>query len=328
VDARTWTLLLNTLWLAAATCAISLPLGTVLAWLLARTDLPGRRIGIVLLVVMLFVPLYLQAAAWQAGFGLQGWFTLAGRQPALLEGPSGAVWVHAMAAVPWVVLIVGLALRRIEPELEEQALLDGSAWQVFARVTLPGVSGAIALAALWVGIMTAGEIAVTDLFTVRTYAEELYTSVALGRPALGVLPGVVLSALLVAAGLWIAARLAPKDRPPSFRRPWVYQLGRYRVPIAVAAAVVLLLLVGVPLGSLCYKAGVLVTQTDTGRLRVWSPEKFLRIVACSPWQYRREFGWSLGISSLAAAGAVVAAEWRRSAWPGPPGAAGGGQCRR
>ncbi|MHC4177630.1 MAG: ABC transporter permease, partial [Planctomycetota bacterium] len=68
---------LNTLLLCGATCAISLPLGSVLAWLLTRTDLPGRRIGMVLLGLMLFLPLYLQAAAWHAGFGVQGWFTRA-----------------------------------------------------------------------------------------------------------------------------------------------------------------------------------------------------------------------------------------------------------
>jgi len=44
MDARTWSLALNTLLLAGATCAISLPLGSALAWLLVRTDLPGRRI--------------------------------------------------------------------------------------------------------------------------------------------------------------------------------------------------------------------------------------------------------------------------------------------
>ena len=77
MDARTWSLALNTLLLTGATCAISLPLGSVVAWLLTRTDLPGRRVGMVLLGLMLFVPLYLQAAAWHAGFGVQGWFTSA-----------------------------------------------------------------------------------------------------------------------------------------------------------------------------------------------------------------------------------------------------------
>ena len=72
---------------------MSVPLGTLLAWLLVRTDLLGRRLWLALLGLMLFVPLYLQAAAWQAGFGLQGWYTLAGFGRTLLEGWAGAIWV-------------------------------------------------------------------------------------------------------------------------------------------------------------------------------------------------------------------------------------------
>src|SRR4030042_4786116 len=90
LDARTSSLLWNTLFLSAATCAISLPLGVVLAWLLVRTDLPGRPAALVLFGVMLFVPLYVQAAAWQAGFGLQGRYTLAYAASAWLGGWTGA----------------------------------------------------------------------------------------------------------------------------------------------------------------------------------------------------------------------------------------------
>ena len=74
-EPRTAGLVLNTLRLAAGTCLIALPLGALVAVLLVRTDAPGRRFWLWLLAVMLFVPLYLQAAAWDAGFGKQGWYT-------------------------------------------------------------------------------------------------------------------------------------------------------------------------------------------------------------------------------------------------------------
>lgn len=306
---------LNTLLLCGATCAISLPLGSALAWLLARTDLPGRRAGMVLLGLMLFVPLYLQAAAWRAGFSVQGWCTLAFGTPAWVEGWAGAIWVHAMAALPWVVLIVGVGLRLIEPELEEQALLDGSSTQVFFHVTLRGAMPAVGVAALWVVIVTAGEMTVTDLFVVRTYAEELYLRFAEGRQPgeapLAVLPGAMLTACLVAAAVLLCSKLAPGGRPISFRRRWVFPLGPCRAAIAMLTALVLLTLIGVPLCNLCYKAGVLVTQTETElgviRQRTWSPAKWAAVVAASPWRYRREFGWSLSIGTLAATAAVVAA---------------------
>ncbi len=316
LDERTRSLAAHTIFLAGATCAISLPLGAVLGWLLGRSDLPGRKAALVLLGAMLFVPPYLQAAAWQAGFGTQGWFTLhAGSLPPL-EGWAAVVWIHGMAALPWVVLIVAAGFRLVEPELEEQALLDASPRQVFRCVTLPAALPALGVAALWVTILTAGEMAVTDLFAVRTYAEEVYTQIAIGplmeqgKPVystLTILPGVVLSAWLVAAGLVVLARLAPGHRPLTTGGRYVFRMGVWRVPLTVFVGLVLLVAVGVPLASLCYKAGILVTQSDAGRLRSWSVWKCAEMVYSSPYRYGGEFCWSLVIGSLAATGAVVVA---------------------
>ena len=317
-DERTRSLAANTLFLAGTTCATSLPLGAVLGWLLTRTDMPGRNTALVLLGATLFVPLHLQAAAWQAGFGLQGWYTLMSGSLPHLEGWTAVVWIHGLAALPWAALIVGAGFRLVEPELEEQALLDGSSCQVFFRVTLPAALPALGVAALWVTILTAGEIAVTDLFSVRTYAEEVYTLIAVGPPMeqgkplydtpLAMLPGVLLSGWLVIAGLVVLARLAPRRRPLlTLGGRYVFRLGIWRVPLAILVGLVLLVALGVPLASLCYKAGVLVTQSDVGRVRSWSIWKCLEIVSSSPYRYRWEFGWSLAMGTLAATGAVAVA---------------------
>lgn len=315
-DARTQSLVRNTALLVGVTCGLSLPVGTLLAWALVRTDLPCRRAGLVALGVLLLVPLYVQAAAWQAGFGVQGWYTRLVDGPALVDGWRGAIWVHTAAAVPWVVLLVGAGLWLIEPELEEQALLDASPRQVFLRVTLRGALPAVGVAALWVAIVTAGEITVTDLFIVRTYAEELYTGLSIGpQPGdapLGVAAGVAVTAWLVLAGLLLCARLSPRQRPPTLRRRWVYRLGRWRWPTGLAVLAAMVLLAAVPLGSLVYKAGASVVQTPAGPLHTFSLWRALAVVAASPVQSSREFGWSLGIGLLAATaatGAGVALAW-------------------
>ena len=74
--------------------------------------------------LLLVVPLYLQCAGWQAGFGSQGWYTLICstlQSPPVLEGWKGAIWVHSMAAIPWVVAIVSASLIFVDAELEESA---------------------------------------------------------------------------------------------------------------------------------------------------------------------------------------------------------------
>ena len=182
-----------------------------------------------------------------------------------------------MAAVPWVVLIVGFGLAKVEPELEESAAAGCLAgWQVFWHVTLPTALPAVGVAALWVALSAAGEMTVTDLFAVRTYAEEVYTLMAVGQEPgvapLRLLPGVAMTAVLVVAGMVLCRGLAPGDRPLGLTRAgWVFRLGRWRLPAGVLAAGLLLLLVGVPLGNLVYKAGVIVSQTETGLVREFSP---------------------------------------------------------
>src|SRR5882724_7034975 len=72
-DARARLLATNTVWLAGTVATASVALGAPLAFLLGRTDVRGRNLLAILLLTLLFTPLYLQAAAWEAGFGLQGW---------------------------------------------------------------------------------------------------------------------------------------------------------------------------------------------------------------------------------------------------------------
>lgn len=347
-DERTAKLAANTWLLAGAVVAASVPLGTLAAVLLARTDLPGRKAGFALVIGLLFVPLYVQVGAWQAGFGLQGWHTLAYSGPALLDGWRGAFWVHAVAALPWVVLIVSAGLRLVERELEEQALLDGTAWQTICHVTLRRAFGSIAAAALWVAVTTSTEMTVTDFFQVRTYAEELYIDIALGgdptaglesqaassagtSPAsnplplapLGFLRGVIICAWLVVAGGILVSQLLPAARYASHGPPLVFRLGAWRWPAALLVGLCIALLVALPVGSLAYKAGIEVAQIGAERVRHWSPAKCLSIIASSPGRYRREFGWSLAIGALAASAAVATAfplAWlaRRGGWRAAP----------
>jgi ABC-type Fe3+ transport system permease subunit len=75
----------------------------------------------------------------------------------------------------------------------------------------------------------------------------------------------------------------------------------------------LLILVGVPLVNLCYKAGVVIIRTGDDWVWTWSLRNCGTMVATCLVDYRREFGWSLGIGALAATSAVIAAV--ALAWP-------------
>ena len=313
-DPRSRLLAVNTLLLAAGTCAISLPWGTVLALLIFRTDMPGAKTAAMLIVSLLFMPVYLQCAGWQAAFGQQGWYSLAysslGVAP-LLDGWRGAIWVHSVAAVPWVTLIVGVAVWFVEPDLEEAAMMDAAAWKVFLRVTMRRALAGVLVAGLWVVVTTSAEITVTDLFQMRTFAEEVYTGMYLGDPIgetiVLLLPGIGLLVCLTLVAWAILGRLVPGTVRSSVRPPWRFRLKKWRTLAWVLVLVTLIVLAGVPVGNLCYKAGVVVDQVGDQRERTWSLTKFLVVIGRSPWEYGHALLGSWGISFLAAAGSVCLA---------------------
>jgi iron(III) transport system permease protein len=214
-----------------------------------------------------------------------------------------------MAALPWVVLIVGLGLRRSERSLEEAALLDASPRTVFFRVTLKNALPAIGAAILWTAVVTAGEMTVTDFYVIRTYAEELYTQTAIGQepglPPPSVLLGVAISVMLILAGVKFLNLFIPRERSLDVSPGLTFSLGRWRWPVVIITTCFLLVMLGIPLGNLIFKTGVVVTQTETGFARSFSIGKSLSMIVNAPIAFSREFGWSLSIGSVSATLAVL-----------------------
>ena len=260
-------------------------------------------------MALLCLPLYLQAAGAQAAFGLQGWCTALAGSGVLLAGWRGAIIVHTLAAIPWVVLVVGVGLRLAEPELEgRSAARRRAVCRVSPRHAAP-LGQRRRRAALWVAVATAGEMTVTDLYQIRTYAEQLYTEFALGdaigAPPWRFAPSVAAVAWIVVAGLWLVSRLVPPDRQLSVRACRVFRLGRWRLPAGLAMLAVVGLLAGVPLASLLVKAGMVVTREGAQLARHWSAEQAASLVASSPARFGREFVWTAACAIPAATAAVA-----------------------
>jgi iron(III) transport system permease protein len=262
---RLLSLTTNTAWLLGGTLALALPGGLAAAILLFRTDLPLRRGLQFLTVLSLFVPLPLLTSAWQATLGTGGWLSTAvwpdaaGRPWA--EGIGPAIWIHALASLPWVILIVGIGLRWIEGEMEEDALLATNPWRVLLRVTLPRSRAAVGAAALWVALQTASEVTVTDMLQVRTFAEEVYTQLGMGggaalaRAVVVAVPGVVLAWLVVIEAVPRLERHLPPLQT-LLAPPPLFPLGSTRWPLLAVMLTAVFVLAGIPLSSLVRKAGL------------------------------------------------------------------------
>lgn len=311
-------LLANTLLLCLAVLAIAVPAGAVTAWIGFAYTWPGRWWVFAALVGLLALPLYLQAAAWDAAVGRQGWlgpWLGMGGKP-LFDGWTAAIAYHAIVAWPWATCIVGLGLRAVEPAQVDAALLDAPPFTVARTVLLPRVSGSLWLAAAWIMAQVAGEMTVTDMFRIRTFAEVLYSDFALdpapARAALRLAPGITLVALIVLAMLRMGApwHASPRGlvRSPSPARRWPGS----RLLTAGLSGVVFAALI-MPLGSLVWKLGTVATPVDGGWVRRWSAAHAFDVLTRTPGEFGGEFSWTFAIGGLTALAVVLtvpALMWR------------------
>jgi len=317
-------LLNNTILLGLSALAVSAPIAAALAWCLTRYEIPGRRFWEACLLVLLFIPLYIQLAAWEAGFGRGGWYSTIIAKTLTnppMEGFRGAVWVHAVAAVPWLFWIFRLAFLAIPRVWEEAALLDATPWKVLTRITLPLAAPAMLAGVLYVLIICATEITVTDRYQFRSYAEVLYSEFVLSSDfrelPLGLWPIMALMLGVLISGLMLCRVALPRLVQATASTQTVIAQ-RSRIAVGFVLAVVILLFF-LPIGNLVYQAGIEVTADGDARIRSWSLSKLLRLVAGSPIRYRTELAWTailVQLSTLAAIAVATVAGWwaRRHPW--------------
>ena len=144
--------MLNSVVLATAVGIVSVLLGVPAAWLVGRTDMPGRRVVRTLTLAAFVTPSFVGATAWiLLAAPNSGWLNHAWRWAAHAEDPlfsiysmAGTVFVSAIYTVPFTFTIVSSALESMAVELEDAATTLGSGtWHTMTRVTLPLVMPAI-----------------------------------------------------------------------------------------------------------------------------------------------------------------------------------------
>ncbi len=134
----------TTLVLAAASTLLATALGTALAWGLHHMDGRLRERWRRMLLVPIFVPDIVLAAA------LLLFFWLVRSALGLLEpGLATMIPAHVTFQIPFVTLVVGARLAGLDPALVEAARdLGASRWQAFRHVTLPLLGPGVLAAAL------------------------------------------------------------------------------------------------------------------------------------------------------------------------------------
>jgi iron(III) transport system permease protein len=250
----------NTVLLVAGTIAVALPLGIALAILLFRTSFHFRSCGVFVLMIALFLPIPVVVSSWQATLGAQGVLPLLadaeGRPWA--SGMPAAIWIHGLAATPWVAITVGIGLTWVEPELEDEAAQVVGPWCVLLMVTLPRARANILGAALFVVMQTAAETSVTEMMLVPTLAEEMRTQFATSDSGLGRTLVLALPSLLLAWGLALVVVAYLESALPPLMMS-AREHGNCEISPKTGRSLVAFLMIGLllaPMGSLVWKLGL------------------------------------------------------------------------
>ena len=238
-------LLWNTVRLSLVVTLLCAVIGTLTAWCVQRTDLPGRRVWAVLVVVPFAIPDFVVSFGWSS---LTTW----------AQGYWGAVLVMTLAVYPLVYLPVAASLRGADPGLEDAARSLGlGRIRTFLRVTIGQSRGAILGGCVLVALVLLAEYGAFEILGYQTFTTEIFTEF---QVSFSVSSACALSLVLVALSLAVlgadaagrgggrAARTGALAQRAAARR----HLGRATIPVVAGFTVLVGLALGVPIGAGVY----------------------------------------------------------------------------
>jgi iron(III) transport system permease protein len=302
-------LVLDSLLLVVGVVAAALGVGVPLAWLVVRSDLPGRRWWGLLATLPLVIPSFVASLALLGALAPHGLVQEA-LEPLGVErlpevsGYGGALLALTLPTYPYVFLLAAAGLRSVDPSVEESARSLGCGRvAVFRRVTLPALRPSLAAASLLVALYVLSDFGAVSLMGYSTLTTAIYVRYEslLARDAAALLALVLagLSAALVALGSLRRVRgVVHRSAPGAGRRAAQVRLGRWRWPALAFCAGSIGLFLVLPLAALAWWS--IRADPITGRAPI-------------PWGAAVNSGAMAGVAALVAALAALPAgvlAWR------------------
>lgn len=242
--------LLNSLRVSALVALLATTSGAVLALLLERLELPGRRGLRLLLLLPLIVPPQIMAIAWIGWAGPAGLLSRAVRNalgttqaPWALYSEGGIVLLLSLFALPVAYLTVAAGLSRLPKSLEEAARLDGAGLAAVATwVVLPVLRPYLLAATMLTFLAALGNFGIPALLGIParflmlpTLIYQRVTSFASGGFAQAATLALLLAVAAVLA-LLAQQRMNQRAHPldTQLDRPHRYPVGPWRWPLSLA----------------------------------------------------------------------------------------------
>ena len=242
--------LLNSLVFSTGSSLLAFTGGLYLAWTTERTNVPCRNAIYICVLVPMIVPGILTTVGWIILFGRRSGVInivaaqLGLDQPIEIYNMAGMIWVQGTDQIPFAFLLLAAALRSMDPSLEEAAMVAGSGilrttLRITMRVLLPAI-----LAVWMISFVRAIEnFEVPALIGmpagILVFATEVYLATKNVPTDFGLAStfAVVYLAITTVGVLLYLKWTALSDQFATITgkgfRPTVYDLGRWRRPIAV-----------------------------------------------------------------------------------------------
>ena len=246
-SAETFRLFFNSIEFALGAAALSLGLGTALAWMNERTNTPFKKLFFGLSIIPLVIPSILFTVSWimlaspKIGIVnnvLQGLF---GTDTVFVNiyTMAGMIWVDGLHYSPMAFLLMTAAFRSMDPSLEESALMSGaSVLQIARRITWklawPAAAGSLLI--LIVRSIESFEVpALLGLpVGIHVYTSSIYQAIHQYPSQVGLASAYAVTLLLITSiGIYLQSRLSSQGSKFSTVtgkgfRPRTIDLGRWR----------------------------------------------------------------------------------------------------
>lgn len=198
----TWDAAWNTIALGATRTGIALFVAGAIAWLIARTDMPGGKAFEFLIWVGFFIPTLPLTIGWilllHPSYGvvnevLRGLLNLGGDTgPLNIHSFLGIVWVHITSStVPFMVILLVPPLRRMGAVLEESARMSGASRlrtvrYITAPLMTPAILAAVILSFVWSLKAFEIELLLGTPIGLDVYSTQIYDWIQSSPPEFGI----------------------------------------------------------------------------------------------------------------------------------------------
>lgn len=189
-----WTPLGNSLVIAVSVAVLGITLGSVLAWLMVRSDLPHKKFFSLALIIPYMIPSWCKSMAWLTIFknervgGAAGVLGYLGIQTPdwLAYGPVAIITVLVIHYYAYAYLLVSAALGSINSELEEMgSILGAGKARILRKITFPLVLPAILSAVIMTFSKAMGTFGVPSMLGLKigyyTVSTTMYNSIQNGQ---------------------------------------------------------------------------------------------------------------------------------------------------